>query len=66
MPQPHKREALTVTCHLLCPNCLNPMRIRTAQVAADGREKIQFACGSCEAEAMRDETADLFLCTVCD
>jgi hypothetical protein len=77
MPQPHKREALTVTCHLLCPNCLNPMRIRTAQVAADGREKIQFACGSCEAkiqfacgsceaEAVRDETADLFLCTVCD
>jgi predicted RNA-binding Zn-ribbon protein involved in translation (DUF1610 family) len=66
MPQPHEREALTVTRHLLCPNCLNPMRIRTAQVTADGREKIQFVCGSCKAEAASDEGTDLFLCTVCD
>src|SRR5262245_848378 len=65
MPQPRRPYALTTASHPLCPSCLYPMHIRTASVTADGREKIQFVCGNCKAEAAREDTTDLFL-SICD
>jgi len=53
MPQPHKRGALSVVCHLLCPSCLKPTHIRIAEVAEDGGQKIQFVCDSCGVETVR-------------
>jgi hypothetical protein len=54
MPQPQKYQALSVVYHPLCPNCLNPMHIRTAQVAAGGRAKIDLICGTCETEVVKE------------
>jgi len=50
MPQLQEKNVLFVMRHLLCPTCLKPMHIGTAEVTADGRAKIQFVCDSCGAQ----------------
>jgi hypothetical protein len=40
MPQPHKREALTIPLHLFCSSCCCLMHLTTAHVTADGTESI--------------------------
>jgi hypothetical protein len=54
MPQPHKRDALTVPLHLFCSNCSCPMHLTTAHVTADGTEKIRFVCDQCATETVRE------------
>jgi hypothetical protein len=54
MPQPHKRGALTVPLHVLCPNCCCPTHLTTAHVTADGAEKIRFECDKCGAATIRE------------
>jgi hypothetical protein len=58
MPQLHECNVLSASYHLLCPNCLNPMHIRTAQVSTDGRESVRFVCGSCQTAVEREYAAD--------
>lgn len=53
MPEPDPAEPLKFVRHLICPKCLNPMRIRTA-AAADGRETVRFRCEKCGIEATQD------------
>jgi uncharacterized protein YlaI len=58
MPQAKERTSLSFVRHLLCPSCLNPMRIRTAEIAPDGREEIQFICNSCESRTVSKTRGD--------
>jgi hypothetical protein len=58
MPQPHRlRVPPVVVTHLLCSECLKPMRIGIVEVTDLGREKIQFVCDGCGAETIREYTA---------
>ena len=53
MPQPDRAEPVKFVRHLICPKCLNPMRIRTAATADEG-ETIRFSCENCGTEAVKD------------
>jgi hypothetical protein len=54
---PSKLGLFFVVSHLLCSNCLRPMRINIAEVADDGGEKIQFLCEACGAQTIRQYPA---------
>jgi hypothetical protein len=65
MSQPRKLDILPlgklglfpVVTHLLCTNCLRPMRINIAEIADDGGEKVQFVCDGCGAATIRQYAA---------
>jgi hypothetical protein len=48
-----KYECSSWAVHPICPSCLMPMHIRTAEVQ-DGHETIRFLCDHCGAEQVRD------------
>jgi hypothetical protein len=57
MPQPHKPSVSSVVTHLLCSECLKPMRISIVEITDIGGEKIQFVCDGCGAETIRKHAA---------
>ena len=50
-----RKYQTSVALHLICPGCLMPMHIRTAEIV-NGQEIIRVTCDYCGAEELRDHS----------